>query len=147
MVKLRRSPLKDTSQDTMPANHDPAVSRREFLGMTAASLLMAGSLSGAAKPDTKSDTRPDTRNGIPYRTLGRTGEKVSVIGLGGYHLGNQSDPEESVRIIRTGIDEGINFLDNCWDYNGGESGDRKGKAFRNSYSKKDFFMTKIDVRT
>jgi hypothetical protein len=66
MVKRRRSPL----QGTMPADHDPAVSRREFLGMTAASLLMAGSLSGAAKPDTKSDTRPDTRNGIPYRTLG-----------------------------------------------------------------------------
>jgi hypothetical protein len=90
----------------MFANLDPGVSRREFLGMTAASLLIAGSLNGAAKPDTK--------NGIPYRTLGRTGEKVSVVGLGGYHLARQSDPEESVRIIRTGIDEGINFLDNCW---------------------------------
>src|ERR1700738_4960672 len=74
-----RSPL----QDRMAANHDPAVSRREFLGMTAASLLMAGSLSGAAKPDTKPDT-----NGMPYRTLGRTGENVLLIGLGGYHLGN-----------------------------------------------------------
>jgi len=126
----------------MPANHDPAVSRREFLGMTAASLLMAGSLSGAAKPD----TRPDTRNGIPYRTLGRTGEKVSLIGLGGYHLGNQSDPEESIRIIRTGIDEGINFLDNCWDYNGGESEIRMGKALGDGYRQKAFLMTKIDGR-
>ena len=138
MVKRRRAPL----QDTMSANHDPAVSRREFLGMTAASLLMAGSLSGAAK----SDTRPDTRNGIPYRTLGRTGEKVSLIGLGGYHLGNQSDPEESIRIIRTGIDEGINFLDNCWDYNGGESEIRMGKALRDGYRQKAFLMTKIDGR-
>src|SRR6202795_4612226 len=137
-----RSPL----QDTMRANHDPAVSRREFLGVTAASLLMAGSLSRAAKPDTKSDTRPDTRNGIPYRTLGRTGEKVSVIGLGGYHLGNQSDPEESIRIIRTGIDERINFLDNCWDYNGGESEIRMGKALRDGYRQKGFLMTKIDGR-
>jgi len=42
------------------------------------------------------------KNGIPYRTLGRTGEKVSVLGLGGYHLGKQSDPDESIRIIRTG---------------------------------------------
>jgi len=125
-------------QNTMPANHDPAVSRREFLGMTAASLLMAGSLSGAAKPD--------TRNGMPYRTLGRTGEKVSLIGLGGYHLGNQSDPEESIRIIRTGIDEGINFLDNCWDYNGGESEIRMGKALRDGYRQKAFLMTKIDGR-
>jgi aryl-alcohol dehydrogenase-like predicted oxidoreductase len=61
-------------------------------------------------------------------TLGRTGEKASLIGLGGYQVGSQSDPEESVRIIRTGIDEGITFLDNCWDYNGGESEIRMGKA-------------------
>jgi uncharacterized protein len=135
-----RSDRSDRSllQNTMPVNHDPAVSRREFLGMTAASLLMAGSLSGAAKPD--------TRNGMPYRTLGRTGEKVSLIGLGGYHLGNQSDPEESIRIIRTGIDEGINFLDNCWDYNGGESEIRMGKALRDGYRQKAFLMTKIDGR-
>jgi aryl-alcohol dehydrogenase-like predicted oxidoreductase len=83
---------------------------------------------------------------MPYRTLGRTGEKVSVIGLGGYHLGNQSDPGESIRIIRTGIDEGINFLDNCWDYNGGESEIRMGKALRDGYRQKAFLMTKIDGR-
>src|SRR6202042_1151258 len=102
--------------------------------MTAASLLVAGKLSG----DTK------LTNGIPYRTLGRTGEKVSLIGLGGYHLGTQSDPEESIRIIRTGIDAGINFLDNCWDYNGGESEVRMGKALRDGYRQKAFLMTKID---
>jgi aryl-alcohol dehydrogenase-like predicted oxidoreductase len=107
--------------------------------MTAASLLIAGSLNGAAKPDTK--------NGIPYRTLGRTGEKVSVVGLGGYHLGKQSDPDESIRIIRTGIDEGINFLDNCWDYNGGESEIRMGKALGDGYRQKAFLMTKVDGRT
>jgi uncharacterized protein len=129
-----QSPL----QDRMLANHDPSVSRREFLGMTAASLLVAGGLSGTTKPDGK--------NGIPHRTLGRTGEKVSVIGLGGYHLGNQSDLEESIRIIRTGIDEGINFLDNCWDYNGGESEIRMGKALRDGYRQKAFLMTKIDGR-
>src|ERR1700682_31404 len=99
-------------------------------------------LSGGAKPE----TRPDTRNGMPYRTLGRTGEKVSLIGLGGYHLGTQSDPEESIRIIRTGIDAGINFLDNCWDYNGGESEVRMGKALRDGYRQKAFLMTKIDGR-
>jgi len=138
MVKRRRSPLHDATQDTVSADYDPAVTRREFLGMTAVSLLMAGSISAAAKPDTKS--------GMPYRTLGRTGEKVSLVGLGGYHLGNQSDPEESIRIIRTGIDEGINFLDNCWDYNGGESEIRMGKALRDGYRQKAFLMTKIDGR-
>jgi len=122
----------------MFANLDTTVSRRDFLGMTAGSLLMAGMLSGAAKPESK--------NGPPYRTLGRTGEKVSLVGLGGYHLGKQSDPEESIRIIRTGIDEGINFLDNCWDYNGGESEIRMGRALRDGYRQKAFLMTKIDGR-
>jgi len=122
----------------MLADRDSSVSRREFLGMTAATLLMAGRLDGSRKPDSK--------NGIPYRALGRTGEKVSVIGLGGYHLAKQSDPEESIRIIRTGIDEGVNFLDNCWDYNGGESEIRMGKALRDGYRQKAFLMTKIDGR-
>jgi diketogulonate reductase-like aldo/keto reductase len=64
-----------------------------------------------------------------------------------YHLARQSDAEESIRIIRTGIDEGINFLDNCWDYNGGESEIRMGKALRDGYRGKAFLMTKIDGRT
>ena len=124
--------------DRMLANQDAGVSRREFLGMTAASLLISGRLCAAAKPDSK--------NGIPHRTLGRTGESVSMIGLGGYHLGKQSDPDESIRIIRAGIDGGINFLDNCWDYNGGESEIRMGKALRDGYRQKAFLMTKIDGR-
>ena len=119
-------------------NDDSGVNRREFLGMTAASILMAGTLSGAAESHSK--------NGIPYRTLGRTGEKVSVIGLGGYHLGKQSDANESIRIIRTGIDEGITFLDNCWDYNGGGSEIRMGRALRDGYRRKAFLMTKVDGR-
>src|SRR5208282_1161897 len=90
---------------------------------------------------------PESKNGMPYRSLGHTGEKVSLVGLGGYHLARQSDIEESIRIIRTGIDEGINFLDNCWDYNGGESEVRMGKALRDGYRQKVFLMTKIDGRT
>jgi predicted aldo/keto reductase-like oxidoreductase len=128
-----RSPLPDS------ANQGSGFSRREFVGMAAASLLLAGKMSGS--------TESNRRKGIPYRTLGHTGEQVSVIGLGGYHLARQSDPQESIRIIRTGIDEGINFLDNCWDYNGGESEIRMGKALRDGYRGKAFLMTKIDGRT
>src|SRR5262249_25870894 len=81
------------------------------------------------------------------RTLGRTGEKVSMVGMGGYHLGKpELDQEEAIRIIRSGLDEGINFLDNCWDYNGGESEVRMGKALRDGYRQKAFLMTKIDGR-
>jgi uncharacterized protein len=121
------------------ANQDSGFSRREFVGMAAASLLMVRGLDASATGDRK--------NGIPYRMLGNTGENVSLIGLGGYHLGKQSDPNESIRIIRAGIDEGINFLDNCWDYNGGESEIRMGKALRDGYRGKAFLMTKIDGRT
>jgi uncharacterized protein len=84
---------------------------------------------------------------IPTRTLGKTGVKVSLVGMGGYHLGVQSDEQESIRIIRAGLDAGINFLDNCWDYNNGSSEIRMGKALRDGYRKKAFLMTKIDGRT
>jgi predicted aldo/keto reductase-like oxidoreductase len=123
-------------------NHDPAtssISRRGFLGFAAASIFLAGTSQDAL--------RAESRNGIPYRRLGHTGEKVSVVGLGGYHLGKQADSQESIRIIRAGLDEGINFLDNCWDYNGGESEIRMGNALRDGYRQKAFLMSKIDGRT
>ena len=134
-----RSNRSDESSLRDSENPNSGLSRREFVGMAAASFLMAGTLSGSAESDRK--------NGLLYRTLGHTGERVSVIGLGGYHLGKQTDPEESIRIIRTGLDEGVNFLDNCWDYNGGESEIRMGKALRDGYREKAFLMTKIDGRT
>ncbi len=84
---------------------------------------------------------------IPHRMLGRTGEKVSMIGIGGYHLGKVSDEQESIRIVRTALDQGVNFLDNCWDYNNGVSEERMGKALRDGYRAKAFLMTKIDGRT
>src|SRR5437763_5466367 len=88
------------------------------------------------------------QSSIPYRTLGRTGEKVSAIGLGGWHLGLERVSEPlSVRIVRTAIDRGINFLDNCWDYNDGASETRMGKALQDGYRQKVFLMTKIDGRS
>jgi uncharacterized protein len=118
---------------------DSSISRRGFLGFAAASIFMAH-----AEPQSP---RSESGNGIPYRTLGRTGEKVSLIGLGGYHLGKQADAQDSIRIIRTGLDSGINFLDNCWDYNDGESEIRMGNALRDGYRQKAFLMSKIDGRT
>jgi aryl-alcohol dehydrogenase-like predicted oxidoreductase len=81
---------------------------------------------------------------MPYRTLGRSGEKVSLIGLGGYHMAVPRDEQESIRIVRTAIDNGINFMDNCWDYHNGDSEVRMGKALKDGYRKKAFLMTKID---
>jgi aryl-alcohol dehydrogenase-like predicted oxidoreductase len=83
---------------------------------------------------------------VPVRELGRTGVRVSIVGLGGYHLGVPSEAE-SIQIVRTALDSGINFLDNCWDYNDGQSEIRMGKALRDGYREKAFLMTKIDGHT
>ncbi len=88
-----------------------------------------------------------SKSGIPYRILGCTGEKVSIVGLGGAHIGFQKDENDSIRIILTAIDNGINFMDNSWDYSNGVSEIRMGKALRDGYRSKVFLMTKIDGQT
>src|SRR5882724_6348029 len=95
-----------------------AVTRREFLKATVVSGWAISVGAGAWADEVKSE--------MPYRTLGRTGEKVSAIGLGGFHIG-QPKEEEGIRIIRTAIDRGINFMDNSWDYHDGGSEIRMGK--------------------
>jgi aryl-alcohol dehydrogenase-like predicted oxidoreductase len=83
-----------------------------------------------------------------YRDLGSTGVKVSVIGVGGWHLGMKNvDENLAIRIVRSALDRRINFLDNSWDYNGGTSEIRMGKALRDGYREKGFLMTKIDGRS
>src|SRR5436305_15023879 len=87
--------------------------------------------------------------GMQYRILGRTGEKVSALGLGGSHVGDPAvvDEDETIRIVRAAIDRGLTFMDNSWDYNDGQSQIRMGKALRDGYRERAFLMTKIDGRT
>jgi predicted aldo/keto reductase-like oxidoreductase len=108
--------------------------RREFLKRFSLGIAAAARAAG------------QNRGEMPYRTLGHTGEKVSLLGLGGSHIGVQQDEAESIRIIRTAIDNGVTFLDNCWDYHDGQSEVRMGKALRDGYRQKVFLMTKIDGR-
>jgi uncharacterized protein len=113
--------------------------RRDFLKQAAAATVVTSltpQLSSAAdKP-------------VPHRTLGRSGEKLSIVGLGGHHIGRPAvDEQESIRIIRTALDNDVNFLDNCWDYNDGVSEERMGKALREGYRQKAFLMTKLDGQT
>ena len=91
----------------------------------------------------------EEKNGIPYRRLGHTGEKVSCIGMGGFHLGKKELSEgDAIKLIHSGLDQGLNFMDNSWDYNKGESEVRMGKALKEGdYRKRAFLMTKIDGRT
>ena len=90
-----------------------------------------------------------TRKGdMLYRTLGRTGEQVSAIGMGGFHIAQPGlTGNESIRLVRAAIDRGITFMDNSWDYNEGQSEMRMGKALKDGYRQRVFLMTKIDGRT
>ena len=115
------------------------MTRRRFLQTAAAGsvVVAVGQTAWAA----------ETSNQMPFRTLGRTKERISAIGLGGFHIGQPKDEQESIQIIRRAIDSGINFMDNSWDYHNGGSEVRMGKALRDGYRQKVFLMTKIDGRT
>ena len=144
-------------------------SRRQFLGTLGATLTAAacskkpstsssgpsggpqtgskppeGPLPGAPK---EGEIKLPANASMPMRELGKTGVKVSLLGLGGYHIGVPKDEQEGIRIIRTALDHGVTFLDNCWDYHDGDSERRMGKALKDGYRDKAFLMTKIDART
>jgi uncharacterized protein len=137
------SSASETTTDSLPTGEHAvtsgAATRRQFLEFAAAGI--------AAATIGQEAWSGQLKHGIPHRALVRTGEKVSVVGIGGYHLGRPGVTEDdSLRIVRKALDEGINFLDNCWDYNGGESEIRMGRALRDGYREKAFLMTKIDGR-
>jgi uncharacterized protein len=119
-------------------NSEGKVDRREVLLSMGAGIVASNANAAAESKD----------DGF-YRTLGHTGEKVSCIGMGGFHLGKSTLSEaDAIKLIHSGIDQGINFLDNSWDYNKGESEKRMGKALaQNGYRKRVLLMTKIDGRT
>jgi len=130
--------------------------RRSFLKQAAAAAALVGLKGAGAETETglhgAAAMTPapivNTVNGIGRRKLGRADAEVSIIGIGGYHLGlGAVSEQDAIAIIRKGLDEGINFLDNCWDYNGGVSEERMGKALKDGYRQKAFLMTKIDGRT
>jgi aryl-alcohol dehydrogenase-like predicted oxidoreductase len=122
--------------------------RRDFLKTAAAAAATTttalAQTSTPAAPATGS--RPQSPDML-YRPLGTTGETVSAIGLGGFHLGKQADPKDSLKIIHTAVDHGVTFMDNSWDYNDGTSELRMGEALQNGYREKVFLMTKLDGRT
>src|ERR1700712_2521626 len=136
--------------------------RREFLAASVAAALISenrlaadneqepvSKISGDTNRIPKVDNAGTMRGEMLYRQLGATGVEVSVIGMGGSHLGQAKVEEDlAIRLIHEGLDRGINFLDNSWDYNEGRSEERVGKALSQSgYRQKAFVMTKLDGRT
>ncbi len=113
----------------------------DVLGQTA----QGGQVKPTGPVTSKIAEHPDMK----YRPLGRSGERVSLIGLGGFHLAKPGGPsaDEATRIVHTALDAGITFCDNCWDYNGGESEVRLGRALAGGWRDRTLLMTKIDGRT
>lgn len=119
--------------------------RREFLQTTAAGVALAGMVGSA-----EAQTGKTNSGGIPLRPLGKTGEMVSAICLGGHAATNPSKMSEgeSVKLIHRAVDEGITFMDNCWDYHDGVAEERMGKALAEGGRRdKVFLMTKVCGRT
>ncbi len=122
--------------------------RRTFLkSATAVGIAAVTANTAAQSSATLARTPRPEAPGMIYRNLGTTGERVSAIGLGGYHIGKGPDAQASIQLIRQAIDKGITFLDNCWDYNDGISEVRMGQALRDGCRQKVFLMTKMDGRT
>lgn len=119
-----------------------ALTRRQFLALT----IAGASIAGASVPLYAGERAKSSGANMQYRSLGRTGQQVSIVGLGGAHLGMVGDDAQALRIVRAAIDGGVNFMDNCWDYSGGRCEAIMGKALRDGYRHKVFLMTKIDGR-
>jgi predicted aldo/keto reductase-like oxidoreductase len=112
--------------------------RRQFLGAAAATPFTPGALA---------QTSGSTATGLPTRPLGRTNVRVSILGLGGAHLGRIRDDSEAIRLLHTAMDEGLTFMDNAWEYNKGRSEDIMGKGLAmDGRRKKAFVMTKVCSR-
>ena len=126
-------------------------SRREFVLGVATTVLTAcgGAQAPSASPNTAAPGASTTAasGGVPRRPFGKTGVDVSMLGLGGFHIGKVKSEDESIRLIHAAIDNGITFMDNCWDYNDGQSELRMGKALAGGYRQRVFLMTKLDGRT
>lgn len=79
---------------------------------------------------------------VPKRPFGRSGEEVSMLALGGYHIAVPADEQEGIRLVREGIDAGVTFLDNAWEYHRGRAEEIMGKALQEGYRERAFLMTK-----
>ena len=111
---------------------DHQATRREFIGATAAAVTSGSALTGQTAAGGE----------IPRRPFGNTGVQVSIIGVGGFHLGSAQDLNAARTIVDTALDAGINFFDNAWEYHGGRSEEWLGEAMKQKRDRA-FLMTKV----
>jgi len=116
--------------------------RRDFLQAGVAATAAAALAADAGG-------QPATTTGLPTRPLGRTGVNVSILALGGWHVGDVKDQNEAIRIMHTALGEGLTFFDNCWDYHDGGAEEIMGRALAadgGKWRRSCFLMTKVCAR-
>lgn len=129
----------EESHNTPPDSNRNSLNRRKFIKLSGGAAVVV-----AVPTLGKGMSTAD----MPMRTLGKTGEKISMLTIGGYHVGiPEVSEEQSVEIIRTAVDEGVNLLDNAWSYHKGRSESLMGKALKDGYRDKVLLMTKFTART
>ncbi len=159
--QIARETPQDNRDETADANENTAQSptcsqgsRRDFLrgiGMISAGVALGVEVPGAAEAQQPtfglSPIQPTTvipnSSGIPRKKFGKTGLEVSVLGVGGYHIGVARTEDEGIRIVHEAMDAGVNFFDNAWEYNKGVSEERMGKALAGGRRDKVVLMTKV----
>ena len=134
-VRRRRS-----DQGIPRANHvgmAQSCSRRTFMTMVGGACAVAACNPGGGAPEgpqpgapREGDVALPKGGAMPFRRLGKTGVNVSIVGLGGFHLGVPKDEKETARLIHAGLDHGVTFLDNCWDYHDGKRRGANGQGAR-----------------
>jgi predicted aldo/keto reductase-like oxidoreductase len=131
---------------------DTGPSRRDFMKSALAGLCIAGSprvlrAATATAPASSPATQTASTDPIPRRVLGRTGVQVSILGLGGDHIGRIQDEQEAIRVVHHAVEGGVTFLDTAWTYNAGRSEVIYGKALKGGMRDKIFLMSKAIART
>jgi uncharacterized protein len=129
-----------------PSSLTPEIERRTFIqaglasaGTVLANTILRDQIATAAQPPQRTNNGADQ---IPRRPLGKTGAQVSIIGLGGYHLGTVQTQELAVRLVQEAVDAGITFFDNAWEYNDHRSEEWMGIGLQGRRDKV-FLMSKV----
>ncbi len=138
--------MVDQHRQSEESQATPEIERRSFIqagwasaGTVLATSVLHSQIASSALPPQMTNSAAEQ---IPRRAFGKTGEQVSIMGLGGYHLGIVKSPDLAVRLVQEAVDVGVTFFDNAWEYNNHRSEEWMGLGLRGRRDKV-FLMSKV----
>src|SRR5437868_2306794 len=144
MVSRRKKMAKRHSGQRSDAPSE--ISRRSFLqaGLASTGTIFAESIlqTSSIAAQVRLQMTNTGSDQVPRKPLGKTGEQVSIIGVGGYHLGTMRSLDDAIRLVQAAVDAGVNFFDNAWEYNEHRSEEWMGRGLQGRRDKV-FLMTKV----